>query len=185
MTSGITLSSMSLVRNPQHPPSTPFLDPSFLTHLQLSEISTRNFQGIFLGLKNIIHDIRNDPVLHVSGQEPSTSSKYPPSWPTLLETLLIKISTQNFHGIFLGVKIHHSWCQEWPSPPCLWSGTLNVLQLPPSWPPLSWHISNKDIYMKLTGYLPWVKIRTSKMFGMTLSSIYPVRYPQYPPRTPL
>ena len=88
---------MSRVRNPQCPPSTPLLDTL------LSEISTRNFQGIFLGVKIIIHNVRNDHVLYVSSQEASTSSKYP-----LLDTLLIKIKTLNFQGIFLGVKKHHS-----------------------------------------------------------------------------
>ena len=85
MTSGMTMSSMSPVRNPQRPPSTPFLT-SLLDKL-LNEISTQNFQGIFLGVKNIIHDIRNDQVLHVSSQEPSMSSKYPPSWPPFLTHL--------------------------------------------------------------------------------------------------
>ena len=33
MMSGMAMSSMSLVRNPQCPPSTPLLDPPFLTHL--------------------------------------------------------------------------------------------------------------------------------------------------------
>merc|ERR1711888_527700 len=35
MTSGMTLSSMYPVRNPQHPPSTPLLDPPFLPHFSL------------------------------------------------------------------------------------------------------------------------------------------------------
>ena len=69
----------------------------------------------------------DDPVIHVYCQEPSTSSKYPPSWPPLPDTILIEISTQNFQGTFLGVKKHHSWCQEEPCPPCLWSGTLTLL----------------------------------------------------------
>ena len=45
MTSGMTLSSMSQVRNPQHPPSTPLLDLPLLGTL-LIEISTQNFQGM-------------------------------------------------------------------------------------------------------------------------------------------
>ena len=45
MTSGMTLSSMSPVRNPQHPPSTPLLDLPLLGTL-LIEISTQNFQGM-------------------------------------------------------------------------------------------------------------------------------------------
>ena len=52
----------------------PFLTP--LLDTLLIEISTQNFQGIFLGVNNY--------VLHVSGQEPSTSSKYPPSRPPFL-----------------------------------------------------------------------------------------------------
>ena len=48
MTSGMTLPSMSPVRNPQRPPSTPLLDPTIPDILPI-EISTRNFQGIFLG----------------------------------------------------------------------------------------------------------------------------------------
>ena len=41
----MTLSSKSPIRNPQRPPSTPLLDTLLI------EISTRNFQGIFLGVK--------------------------------------------------------------------------------------------------------------------------------------
>ena len=144
----MTLSSVSPVRNPQRPPSTPLLDPPpFLTHFQYRyqhmihdirddlvlhvfgqvpptsskyppswpplpdtlpiELSTRNFQGIFLGVKNILHDVMNDPVLHVFNQEHSTFSKYWPSWPPLPDTLLIQISARNFQGIFLGVYLNH------------------------------------------------------------------------------
>ena len=78
MMSGMTLSSISPIRNTQHPPSTPLLDPP-LPDTLLSEISPQNFQGVFLIVKTIIHDVRNDPVLHVSDQEPSRSSKYLPS----------------------------------------------------------------------------------------------------------
>ena len=119
------------------------------------EISTQNFQGIFLGVKNIIHDVRNDYVLHVSGQELSTSSKYPPSWPPpSWHTSNWEINSK-FLYIFLGVKKHHSWHQESPSHPFCWSGTLNVLQVPPFLTPPSWHTSNWDINTKLSGYLPW------------------------------
>ena len=44
-----------------------------------------------------------------------------------------------------------------PCPPSLLSGTLNVTQVPTWRTPLSWHTSNKDINMKLSGYLPWGK----------------------------
>ena len=52
----------------------------------------------------IIHDIKDDHVLHVSSQEPSMSSKYPPSWSPIPDTLLIKISKRKFQGIFLRVN---------------------------------------------------------------------------------
>ena len=79
MTSWMTLSSMSLIRNPQRPLSTPLFDPP-IPDTHIIKKSTRRFQGIFLGVKNIIQNIRNDPVLHVSDQELSPSSKYLPSW---------------------------------------------------------------------------------------------------------
>ena len=76
MSSEMTLSPKSLVRNPQHPLSPLLLDPPFLTHI---DINMKFSEYLPLGKKNIIHDVRNDQVLHVSGQEPSMSSKYPPS----------------------------------------------------------------------------------------------------------
>ena len=150
------LSSMCLVRNPQCPPSTPLLDTSFLTHFQLG-YQQELFKVCSLGWKNIIHDIRNDPGLHVSGQEPPNILQVPPFLTPLPDRLPIEISTQNFQGIFLGVKKHHSWRQEWPCPPCLRSGTLNVLQVPPFLTPPSWHTSNWVISMKFSGHLPWGK----------------------------
>ena len=108
--------------------------PPFLTPLPdtlLIEISTRIFQGIFLWSNNVVNDIKEDPVLQVSNQQPSMSSKYPPSWPFLTHILFIKILTQNFQGIFFRVKYHHPWHQGWHCPLCLRSGTLNVLQVPP------------------------------------------------------
>ena len=135
----------------------PFLTLPLLDTL-LIEISTQNFQGIFLGVKkNIIHDVRNDPVIHVSGKEPSTSSKYPPSWSPPPDTLPIEISTWDFQSMFLRVIEHHSWHQEWPCQPCLRAGTLNVCQVPPFLTPPSWHTSNWDINTKFSGYIPWGK----------------------------
>ena len=106
MTSGMTRSSMSPVRNPQHPPSTPLIEPPPSWHTSNKDINTKFSGFLSWGIK-IIHDVRNDPVLHVSCQEPSTSSKYRPSCPHLLDTLLIEISAQNFQGIFLGAYLNH------------------------------------------------------------------------------
>ena len=58
----------------------------------------------------------------------STSLLCPPPIP---DTLLIKISIQNFQCIFLMVNKHHPWHLGLPCPPSLRSGTLNVLQVPP------------------------------------------------------
>ena len=129
--SGMTLSSMSPVRNPQRPPSTPLLDP-------------------------------------------------PPSWHTSNWDINMK-----FSGYLPWGKKHHSWCQEWPSPKCLRSGTLNVLQVPSFLTPPSWHTSNKDINTKFSGYLPRGKKTSFMMSGMTKSAMSLVRNPQHPPCTPL
>ena len=51
-----------------------------------------------------MHDLKEDPLLNVPDQEPTTSSKYPPSCPPIPDTLLIKISTQNVQGILLWAK---------------------------------------------------------------------------------
>ena len=51
----------------------------------------------------------------------------------------IKIMTQNLQDMILGVPQGHPWCQEWPCPPCLQSGILNILEVPPSWPPFLTH----------------------------------------------
>ena len=66
----------------------------------------------------------------------------PCSWPPISDTLLIKISTWNFQGIFLGPEYDHPWHQE-PCPPSLWSGTLYILKIPPSWPPFLTYFSSR------------------------------------------
>ena len=67
------LSSMSPVRNPQCPPSTPLLDPPSW-HTSNWDISTK-LSGYLPYGKKVIQEIRNDPVIHVSNQEASMSSK--------------------------------------------------------------------------------------------------------------
>ena len=106
----------------------------------------------------MIHNVRNDTILHVSGQEPPMSSKYPPSWPFLPDTLPIEISTWNFQGMFLSIKEHHSWHQEWPFHPCLWSGTFIVLQVPPFLtPPLRETLPIEISAPNFQGNFLWVK----------------------------
>ena len=98
MMSGMTMSSMSQIRNPQRPPSSSLLDTLLI------KISTENFQGIFLRVKNIIHNIKNDHVLHVSRSGILNILQAPPFLTPLPDTLRIKISTQHFQGFFITVK---------------------------------------------------------------------------------
>ena len=81
-------------------------------YIFLIKISTPNFLGIFLRLKNIIPDIRNDPVLLVSSQESPMSLKSTPLMTPFPYTYIIKISSLNFQGIFLRVNKLHSWHQK-------------------------------------------------------------------------
>ena len=81
--------------------------------------------------KKVINDIKEDPVLHSSKQEPSMSSKYPCKGPPIFETLLIYLWTQNFQDIFFGVKWYYQWHYGGPCPQSLQSGTLNVLKVSP------------------------------------------------------
>lgn len=84
-----------------------------------------------MGSTRYIHDVKIDPFLHTYCQEQSTSAKCP-----ILDKLLIKIWTLNFQGIFLWLKKGHPWHQGWPYATSFLSGTLSILQVPPSWPPI-------------------------------------------------
>ena len=152
MTSRMTLSSKSLIRNPQRHPSTPLLDPPSW-HTSNEDINTK-LSGYLPGGK-----IRSSMTsrMTLSSKSLVRNPQRPPStpfWPPIPDTLLIKISTRNFQGIFLRVKQGHPGYQGWPCPPSFLSGTINVLQVPSFWTPHSWHTSNKDINTKLSDYLP-------------------------------
>ena len=97
----------------------------------------------------------------------------------------IKIITQKFQDMILGVYQGHPCCQGWPCLPCLRSGTLNVLQVPPFLTPPSWHTSDWDINTKFSGYVPWGEKTSFMTSWMTLSSMSPIRNPQRPLSTPL
>ena len=86
--------------------------------------------------------------------------------------------------MFLGVYIGHPCCQGWLCCPCLQSGTLNILQVPPFLTPPSWHTSNKDINTKFSGYLSWARIWSPMTSRMTMSSMSLIRTPQCPPTPP-
>ena len=89
--------------------SVTFLSP-FVTPLYISQ-KYRYWHKIFkiwsFGSTKYIHDIKGDPVLQVSCQEPLTSSKYPHKGSPIIDTLLINISTRNFPDMSLGVYQVH------------------------------------------------------------------------------
>ena len=64
------------IRNPQFPSSTIFLPP--IPDTLLIKISTRNFQGVFLRVKKNNPWYQGWSCPHVSDQETSAFSKYPP-----------------------------------------------------------------------------------------------------------
>ena len=74
ITSMMTLSKKYPVRNHQHPPSIPILDNSFLTPFYFT-YQRKTFSVCFFRSYKFIHDIKDDPVLQVSSQESSVSSK--------------------------------------------------------------------------------------------------------------
>ena len=118
------------------------------------KISTQNFQDILLLVKQD-HIWHQRLPCHPSLWSGTINvSKYHPTWPDILYTLLIQISTQNFQGIFHRVKQGHLWHRGWPSPPSLWPWTLNILQVSHFCHPNSWHISNENTNTKISEYLP-------------------------------
>ena len=79
-----------LVRNHQRPPSMDIKDRGFLAHFQScyrAEIWHTSEESYIM----MIHDVMDDPILHVPGQEPSTSSKYSHQGQGVLGTLLIML----------------------------------------------------------------------------------------------
>ena len=182
----MTLSFKSLVRNPQRPPSTPLLDPPSW-HTSDWDINTKFSGYLPWGKKHHswLHGWLCPPCVRSGTLNILQVTTF---LTPLLDTLLIEIMTLHFLGMFLRVKEHHSWRQVLPCHPCLRSGTLNILQVPPWRTPHSWHTSNSDIDRKFSGYLPWGKNTSFMTPGMTQSSMSPVKtfnvlqvHPSWPP----
>ena len=126
----------SLSSNYPHEEGPPILDTLLKNTLTIS------FQGIFLEVKQGNPWHQRQPC-HPSIL-PGTINvlQVPHEGPHILDKIIIKISTQNFQGIFLGVKQGHPWCHGWPWPSSLLSGTIIFLQVPPLKKEGSWHTSN-------------------------------------------
>ena len=130
---------------------------------------------------NMIYDVKDDPFLHDSSQEPSTTSEYVLLGWGVLDTLLIMLESWNFaHNS--GIAYHDDpWCQGWPHPPNIQSGTINIFQAWTSRMGVSWHTSNHAREQKfgtqVKNHISW-RFMTSRM---TISSKSPVRNHQRPP----
>ena len=101
--------------------------PQYLS--QMKSDLHKIFRIILLWSVKMIYDIKDDPILQDSSQEPSTSSKYGLQGQGVLDTLLIKLESWNL-AHKSRITYHDSpWCQEWPQPPSIQSGTLSILQV--------------------------------------------------------
>ena len=114
MTLWMTLSSTSLLRNPQCPPGTPFLTPPSFTHFPL-----RYHHEIFRDLPLNKRTSFMMSWIPLSSTSPLRNPQHPPIPPPSWTNLLDKV----VKGTFLRVRKHHSWCHGWPFYPCLCSGT--------------------------------------------------------------
>ena len=81
MTSGVTLSSMSLIRSPQCPLITPLPDPLFLTHFPLRY--QQKFHGAFIRVKNCYQFSQNFQHRSTVGKHTGVEYKLQPNSPTI------------------------------------------------------------------------------------------------------
>ena len=93
------------------------------------------------GSPEMIQHVKDDPILQVSSQEPSTSSKYGLRGRGVLDTLLIMLESWNLAHKSRITYHDDPWCQGWPHPPSIQSGTINILQVWTLRMGGSWHTS--------------------------------------------
>ena len=117
------------------------------------KIRTWHFQDMILGVYQVHPHHHGWPSRQGVLSGTINILQVPPSWPPIPVILLRKILAWNFQGILLRDKQDHPWHQEWPCPPSLWSGTLNILKVPTFLILPSWQNINKYIDTKLSGYL--------------------------------
>ena len=106
------------------------------------------------------------------------SSKYPvrnPQRPTsmdfedrVIDTHLIKLESRNLAHKSRITYHENPWCQEWPHPPSIQSGTLNILQVWTLRTGGSWHTSNQARELKfgtqVKNHISWLSMM-SRMSG--------------------
>ena len=138
-----------------------------------------------------IHDVKNDPILQVSSQQPSTSSKYGIWGCGILDTLLIMLQSLNL--------LHKSRIAYQDDPCCKKSHIMvihdvmndHILEDSSQESSMSskyigsrmegsWHTCNHDreqkIVTEVKNHISW----RSMMSRMTPSSKYPLRNHQHP-----
>ena len=121
------------------------------SHLLLSQPSHVGSSSNIQDISHIIN--QHDPWWKIWPQ----SSKYPvrnpqcPPSPKFRPDLNHVESLSNFQDIFLIIYWHDIWYKRWPHPPSLQSGTINILQVPPS----SSSAKSCRILIKNSQYLPY------------------------------
>ena len=114
----------------------PNLQSGTINVLQAENLNISQEWQIML-IHDVKHDIRDDPIIPKSTQEPSTSSKHdcvldvlwitPGSWKSAYNSIMT-------YAYYLRWQI---WYKKWLNPPDFQSGTINILQ---AWL-CSWHTS--------------------------------------------
>ena len=123
---------------------------------------------------DMIYDVKMTPILQVSSQEPSTSSK---SHLILFQPNHVG-SSSNFQDISHIIYQHDLWCKRWPQSS---KSPVRNHQHPPS-PNLSF-LSQimSDLDKKKSGYLPYQLSIWSMISKIIPSFKSPVRNDQHPP----
>ena len=128
----------------------------------------------------MIHDVKDDPIIQVSSQEPTMSSKYNFEDGGVLDTLLFKLERWNLAHKWRNEYHDDSWCQELPHHQSFQSGTIDVFQVWTSRTGGSWTTSIHARELKVVTHFTNRISSRSMMSRMTPSSKYPVRNDQWP-----
>ena len=124
----MTPSSKTPVRNLQHPPSmTLRTGVSWHTSIHARDLKFGTQVKTHIYWQSMMSIMTSSS--QVSSQEPSTSSKYGLRGRGVLDKLLIMLENWKL-AHKTSITFHDdSWCQEWPHPPSIQSGTINILQV--------------------------------------------------------
>ena len=109
-------------------------------------------------------------------------SKYPRQWQGVLDTLIIILEDWNFiHSSGIKCQNNHE-VKDDPCPPCLWSGTINILQVTDDDKGV---LDTLLIMLEIWNFAHRSKMQCQEQLlnqGLPMSSMFPVRNTQCPPR---